>query len=102
MNEPSKIGGAASQVCSGEEGASAKTQLSLENKNVSSFCEDCKSVSPGELPTSYRIFIDRQGLAWLCSRPLTCQHSIVLNGAIASCRVRTAQLNLAEKGLIFI
>ena len=102
MESPSKIGGAASPVCRGKEGASAKTELSQENKNVSPFCKDCKPVAPGLLPTSYRIFVDRKGFTWLCSKPLTCPHSIVLSGAIASCRVRTSQLNAAEKELGFL
>lgn len=102
MVEPSKIGGAASPVCSGKEGASAKTQLSPENKNVSPFCQDCRSVAPGLLTTSFRTFTDRQGFTWLCEKPLTCDYAIILGGAIASCKVRTSQLNKQEKELGFV
>lgn len=97
MEGPSKIGGAASPDCSGKEGDSAKSQLSRKNKNVSPFCDDCRQVEPTCQFTSFRQFVDRQGFMWFCFKPLTCPHAIVLNGAIASCRVRTAQLNQAEK-----
>lgn len=97
MEDPSKIGGAALQVCRGKEGTDAKTELKSEQKNISPFCQDCRSVNPGQMSTSFRIFIDRAGFTWLCSKPLTCPHAIVLNGAIASCRVRTSQLNAADR-----
>lgn len=97
MERPSKIGGAALQVCRGKEGTDAKTELKSEQKNVSPFCLTSKPVHIGELPNSFRVFVDRRGFAWLCEKPLTCDHAIILNGAIASCRVRTAQLNEAEK-----
>jgi hypothetical protein len=102
MESPSKNGGAASQFCDRNEGTSAKPQLSQENKNISPFCKDCKPINPTLLPTSFRIFIYRAGFTWLCSKPMTCEHSIVLGGAIASCRVRTAQLNEAEAQLGYI
>jgi hypothetical protein len=102
MGEPSKIGGAASPDCLGKEGTDARSQLSQENKKVSPFCRDCKPIAPGLLSTSFRIFTDRVGLTWLCEKPLTCDYAIVLNGAIASCRVRTVQLNAAEKELGFL
>jgi hypothetical protein len=99
MESPSKIGGAASPVCLGKEGTDAKTELKSEQKNISPFCKDCKPVHPGELSTSFRVFIDRLGYTWLCAKPLTCDYAIILGGAIASCRVRTVQLNEAEKEL---
>lgn len=96
MERPSKIGGAASPDCIGKEGTDAKIESQSEQKNISPFCLTSKPVHPGELPSSFRVFVDRRGFAWLCEKPLTCDHAIILNGAIASCRVRTTQLNIEE------
>jgi hypothetical protein len=100
MVDTPKNGGAASQVCQGKEGASAEIELSRKNKNVSPFCDNCR---PGDIQyASIREFTDRRGDIWHCFKPFTCEHAIILGGAIASCRVRTAQLNLAEQEREFI
>ena len=101
MDEPSKNGGAASQVCQGKEGASAEIELSRENKNISPFCKDCRPVNPQQVPT-FREFTDRHGYVWHCFKPFTCTHAIIMDGSIYSCRVRTAELNAAEKELGFV
>jgi hypothetical protein len=91
MENTPKNGGAASPVVRRKEGASAGIELSQKTKNVSPFCDDCR---PGDIQyASIRDFTDREGFVWHCFKPFTCEHAIILDGAIASCRVRTAALN---------
>ena len=94
MVDTPKNGGAASPDCQGKEGTDAEIELSRKTKNVSPFCKDCR---PGDIQyTSIREFTDRHGFTWHCFKPFSCEHAIILHGAIASCRVRTAALNEQE------
>jgi hypothetical protein len=94
MEDTPKNGGAASPDCQGKEGASAEIELSRKSKNVSPFCKDCRTDDIQY--ASIREFTDRHGYVWHCFKAFTCEHAIILDGAIASCRVRTAELNAEE------
>ena len=43
-------------------------------------------------------FMDRLGLHWVCLRPLTCEHAIVMDGRIHSCLIRSKQIKDLERG----
>ena len=96
MESPSKSGGAASPVCEGKEGANAESKYSPENINLPEFCNHVRIVIPangsGERPFVFNEFKDSIGLTWFCFRPLSCEHAIVREGKLVSCRVRTASL----------
>lgn len=90
MVEPSKNGGAASSAYQGERDNSAVSQLSHQTKKVSSFCPRAYQVDPHH---SFHVFEDRENFFWFCPDPLGCDHAIILDGSISSCRARTAELN---------
>jgi len=72
-----------------------------EPKNVSDFCKDC---SPYDCMRLYSpgfhnsVFIDREGLMWVCGGWKYCDHAIILNDKIHSCRVRSRQIKDDERG----
>ena len=100
MEVPSKIGGAASSASQSQKGNDAESKYSFTDKIVSPrFCEHVIQITIDSPHTSFSEFLDRDGLRWHCFQPMTCDHAIVVNGSIVSCRVRTAQLNSPELAL---
>lgn len=63
-----------------------------------SFCEHAVPVKPEELRTSFRIFKDAIGQCWRCFMPLTCDHAIVIDGTMQSCRVRSREIHAILAG----
>jgi hypothetical protein len=60
------------------------------------FCGRVRVDNPDEKIHDFHIFIDRTGIAWRCPHPWHCDHAIIMNGCIHSCKVRTAELNEME------
>ena len=65
---------------------------------LSPFCEHCQPVTIAELATSFRIFKDAIGQCWRCFMPLTCDHAIVIDGTMQSCRVRSREIHAIQAG----
>lgn len=63
-----------------------------ERKNLSLFCDNCRSVMSNE-PGDDKTFFDSLGYRWRCYNPLHCDHAIVLHGVMHSCRVRTSDIH---------
>ena len=66
-------------------------------KIVPRFCIDVIQIAKDSPHVSFSEFIDRAGFRWHCFQPMTCDHAIVMHGAMISCRLRTAMLNESEK-----
>ncbi len=71
-------------------------QLSGPDLLLVPVCDHSEQVEPGEFGKSFRVFKDRLGKCWKCFMPMTCDHAIVMNGAIHSCRLRTHQISELE------
>lgn len=61
------------------------------------FCTRCRPVDPLEKNHDYHVFVDRIGRGWRCAIPYQCDHAIILDGSIHSCRILTSILNSAER-----
>ena len=96
MESQLKNGGAASSASQSEKENDADSKYSPENINLPEFCNHVRIVIPangsGERPFVFNEFKDSIGLTWFCFRPLSCEHAIVREGKLVSCRVRTASL----------
>ena len=96
MESLSKNGGAASSASQSEKGNDAESKYSPENINLPEFCNHVRIVIPvngsGERPFVFNEFKDSIGLTWFCFRPLSCDHAVVREGKLVSCRVRTASI----------
>jgi hypothetical protein len=101
MEDPSKIGGAATSTVQSQKVDSAKSKYSPENIIVPRFCNHVLQIKIDSPHVSFAEFIDRDNLRWHCFSPLTCDHAIVIGGAMVSCRVRTAILNGQNQELRF-
>lgn len=82
-------------------GSQVRTTDARQADNVElliSFCEHAVPVKPEELRNSFRIFTDSIGQSWKCFMPLTCDHAVVINGTIISCRVRSREIQAIQAG----
>lgn len=80
--------------CSG----TGKTVSTVDvNKLSFQFCERCRPVQVSDRGIDYHVFIDRIGRGWYCAMPYQCDHAIILDGSIHSCRILTSILNSAER-----
>lgn len=71
-------------------------QLSKPDTLLSPWCENCVPVPDSHFGSSFRVFRDATGKCWKCFMPLTCDHAIVIHGAMHSCRVRSREIHEAE------
>lgn len=78
----------------------AEQVQSVNDPMLVPFCDNVESVPADQLGTSFRIFKDRSGKCWRCLIPLTCDHAIVMEGGIHSCRVRSREINEIQTGLM--
>lgn len=75
-------------------GGQADRELKSEQKELSPFCNDCKSATLVELKDT-NVFIDRYGFAWRCGDPLGCRHAITDGPVIMDCMVLNRLLRKA-------
>lgn len=78
-----------------------KNESGNDKIKASPFCESCTTHDPGKtysIAQERGIFVDRHGLRWVCSRPLTCEHSIIVQGRIHGCTIRIRNLRNIERG----
>ncbi|MFA5378392.1 MAG: hypothetical protein WC455_21740 [Dehalococcoidia bacterium] len=61
------------------------------------FCTWCRPADPLEKNHDFHVFIDRKGRGWRCAIPYQCDHAIILDGSIHSCRILTSILNSEER-----
>lgn len=87
---------------SGNPAAADTTMSAAGKKNVSDFCDRCEPFDcMADYPPVVRrhnIFMDRLGVMWVCSGWKSCEHSVILNGKVHSCRVRGKQITDLERG----
>jgi len=106
MESPSENGGAASSASQSLKGNDADSKYSPENIKLPEFCGHVRIVIPrdgsGERPFVFNEFTDSIGLTWFCFRPLSCEHAIIREGRLVSCRVRTASLKKPGQELGFV
>ena len=76
--------------------AAEPVQQTAAHHVLSPWCEHCEPAFPRDPGTSFRIFKDSTGKCWKCFMPLTCDHAIVSNGTMHSCRVRSRELHEIE------
>jgi len=67
-----------------------KELLTLDKKR---FCTWCHPADPLEKGHDFHVFVDWDGNGWRCAIPYQCDHAIIMDGAIYSCRFLTLQLN---------
>jgi hypothetical protein len=78
-------------VTSTETRERAKERKLTNSKNISPFCDDCRSVMKSE-EEDRKTYTDSFGDRWRCYKPFSCDHAIIINARMHSCRVRTSEV----------
>lgn len=78
-------------VTSTETRERAKESKLTHSKNISPFCEDCRSVLKYDQDDE-KTFTDGFNYRWRCYKPFNCDHAIIINSRLHSCRVRTSEV----------
>lgn len=77
-----------------------KNESHDEDKKVSPFCDKCTAFDYLNPLCGPGLFMDRLGLIWYCKAWNSCQHSIIVDGRIHSCRVRSQQIKDINRGRV--
>lgn len=90
---PKKTGDASPGTCDTNHGTDTKVSTTGQ-KN---FCTRCRSIDPIEKNHDFHVFVDRLGRGWRCAIPYQCDHAIIHDGSIYSCRILTSILNSQDR-----